>query len=183
MRAMWTATLVATERKVMRELTKYVFERDQHEFSLGDTFDIKTGLILASLTFLAIQSGDLLKSGLIHLPVEQRIMQVISLIALTIGGVFCALELWPRDYDREAMPDGYERWIAETEEYRIAYPETDSGPVTEDMVRSARLTSAKLRLAKNSTTNLKKSRYLFVAFYSAIVAFGANIVTLAMHLF
>jgi hypothetical protein len=167
----------------MKELAEYIYERDRHEFSLGDTLDIKTGLILASLTFLAIQSGDLIKSGLTHLPIEQRIMQIVALLAMAIGGVFCALELWPRDYDREAMPEGYERWITETEEYRKAYPENDSGPVTEDMIRSARLISAKKRLAKNGTTNLNKSRYMFVAFYGAIVAFSANMVTLAMRLF
>jgi hypothetical protein len=51
------------------------------------------------------------------------------------------------------------------------------------MIRSARLISAKKRLAKNGTTNLNKSRYMFVAFYGAIVAFSANMVTLAMRLF
>lgn len=167
----------------MKELAEYVYERDRHEFRLGDTLDIKTGLILASLTFLAIQSGDLIKSGMTNLPIEQHITQSISLLAMMVGGVFCALELWPRDYDREAMPDGYDRWIADTEEYRAIYPESGTGPITEEMVRSARLASAKQRLAKNGMTNLIKSRYMFVAFYSAIVAFSANIVTLAMRLF
>ncbi len=46
------------------DMADYAFQRDQQEFSLGDTLDIKTGLVLAvALTFLAIQSGEMMKPG------------------------------------------------------------------------------------------------------------------------
>lgn len=62
-------------------LSQYVYEHDQYEFSFGDVLDVKTGLILAALTFLAIQSGDLIKPGL---PLGQHIAQVISVAAFSL---------------------------------------------------------------------------------------------------
>jgi len=101
------------------DLSEYVFERDRVEFSLGDTLDIKTGLLLASLTFLAIQSGSLMASTLPH---AQFVAQIISIGCMVFGAIFCVVELWPRVYMREAMPDEYEAWISSVEDYRKQYP-------------------------------------------------------------
>jgi hypothetical protein len=166
----------------MKEFSDYVFERDRHEFSVADTLDIKTGLILASLTFLAIQSGEFIKPGLFHLPIEQRAAQGLSLLAMAVSGIFCAVELWPRDYDREAMPETWERWIAEMRAYRTNYPDAAAESIEEDL-RSARLDAAKERIAKNSTLNEAKSNRMFVAFYFAAGAFALSLATLVMRLF
>lgn len=161
----------------MNELAEYVFERDRHEFGLGDTLDIKTGLILASLSFLALQSGSLI-AGLRSIP--QTIAQIISIVAVLAGGASSVLELWPRSYDREAMPDSYDGWLAEMEGFRELHP---GGSELSTEVHLARLKAAKERVRTNSRINTKKSTLMFYAFYCLVVAFAANVVTLAMHLF
>ena len=157
------------------DLSRYVYEHDQYEFSFGDVLDVKTGLILAALTFLAIQSGELIKPGL---PLGQAIAQAFSILALVCGGIASVLELLPRDYSREATPDEYDKWIIETEVYHRAYPDI---PV--ETLSSARLAAAKQRVAENSDNNQKKSAWMFQAFWCTVAAFAANIVTLAMRLF
>jgi len=119
----------------MDELSEYVYERDRIEFSLGDTLDIKTGLLLATLTFLALQSGSLIES---KLSFAQSVAQSLSILFQVIGAVFCVLELWPRDYEREAMPELYDAWIAQSEEFSREHPDLQIPDLS-----SARLSAAK----------------------------------------
>ena len=123
--------------EVMRAVESAVFERDQQEFALGDTLDIKTGLILAGLTFLAILTSDLMKStGISHVEAwavlkgsagisiafVQWLAQFVSVLAIIIGGIYSVRVLYPRDYDREPAPSKYLGWISDTEKYREDYP-------------------------------------------------------------
>jgi hypothetical protein len=163
---------------LIKVLFEYVQERDRNEFALGDTLDVKTGLILAGLTFLAIQCGDFIKP---HLPLGQTIAQAVSVLALVVGGVLAVCELWPRDYDREATPEKYEAWIADTEKYQQEHPETSA--ITADRLVMIRLESAKKRVQVNLAINNLKSRLMFASFYCLATAFAANIVTLVMRLF
>lgn len=166
------------ETDLINVLSEYVQERDRNEFALGDTLDVKTGLILAGLTFLAIQSGDFIKPGL---PLYQMVAQAISVLALVVGGILAVCELWPRDYDRETTPEKYEAWIAETEKYRAEHPDTAS--ITADKLVLTRLESAKERVQTNLAINKLKSRLMFASFYCVATAFAANIATLIMRLF
>ncbi|MBK5293322.1 MAG: hypothetical protein JJE04_16820 [Acidobacteriia bacterium] len=159
------------------DLSEYVFERDRIEFSLGDTLDMKTGLLLAGLTFLAIQSSSLMASTP-PLPRAQFILQALSIAFIVLGGIFCAIELWPRDYMREAMPDEYEVWIAGLDEYRKQYPDVEIPGLP-----AARFSSAKQRIQTNGAINKKKSAFMFLAFYSTVAAFAANLATMTMRLF
>jgi hypothetical protein len=158
-------------------IAEYVFERDRNEFNLGDTMDIKTGLILACLTFLAIQSGGLING---RLSLAETIAQMISIVALSLGGALSVLELWPRSYDREAVPDAYDKWLADMRQFYELNP-ADIDIATS--VRSARVESAKERVRTNSHINEIKSRLMFYAFFCVVVAFAANIATLVMRLF
>lgn len=163
-------------KDIMKEIAEYVFERDRHEFSLGDTLDIKTGLLLASLTFLALQSGNLMASAL---PRTQFVAQLLSVGCMVVGGIFCVIELWPRNYMREAMPEEYEAWMSSLDDYRKQYPDAD----TSLTLPAARLSMAKQRIHTNSGINKGKSNFMFVAFYCVVAAFIANLATLAMRLF
>jgi hypothetical protein len=49
---------------VLNALESLAYERDRQEFALGDTLDVKTGLTMVALTFLAIQSGELIKANM-----------------------------------------------------------------------------------------------------------------------
>jgi hypothetical protein len=133
-------------------------------------------LILACLTFLAIQTGELLKQ--ITGP-YQAALEVVSVIALIVGGVFSALVLWPRDYSREATPDKYITWIKDLEAFRKANP---GDQVTDDAFVEARIASANDRIKINGAINRRKSQLMFIAFGAAITSFAANVLTLVMRL-
>jgi hypothetical protein len=155
-----------------------VYERDRQEFALGDTLDIKTGLILASLTFLAIQSGDLIKAGM---SLAQAVAQSISVLAMVVGGVLCVAELWPRDYGREPAPEKYQKWISDLEAYSQAYPDTD--PITAETLIAARVSAAIENAKTNLAINQRKSTLMLWAFGCVAVAFATNISTLVIRLF
>jgi hypothetical protein len=184
--------------EVMRAVEASAFERDQQEFALGDTLDIKTGLILAGLTFLAILTGDLMKSTGIshsevwavvtrHSPITfacvQWAAQFVSVLALIVGGIYSVRVLIPRDYDREPTPSTYMGWVRDTETYREQYPEAAAEPVTVERLIAKRLENVTANIQNNLALNERKSDWMFVAFWSMAASFGANLLTLAMRLF
>lgn len=164
-------------QEVLQAFESMVCERDRQEFALGDTLDIKTGLILAALTFLAIQSSDLIHNGLSS---YCKVAQGVSVVALIIGGIFVTLELWPSDYAREANPAKYQEWLAEMEKFQQQNPDE---PMTPEKLRAARVDSALKSVATNSAINKKKSNLMLYAFTCTMVAFAVNVITLAIRLF
>lgn len=156
----------------------YIYSRDREEFSLGDTLDIKTGLVLASLTFLAIQTGGLIQS---HLTDVGWFAQHVSVLALIAGGFLSIWELWPRDYDREPLPSAYEAWFGQLQEYYAANPQLTDTPVRQAM--AGRLQRAKERIGTNIEINKGKSKLLYASFVCVAVSFTANIITVAIRLF
>ncbi len=184
--------------EVLRAVESAAFERDQQEFALGDTLDIKTGLILAALTFLAIQTGDLMKStGVSHVEVWatilgnrpiswaffQWMLQFVSVLAMIAGGALAIRVLIPREYDREPPPSEYMDWVTKTETYRKDYPETGTEPVTVETLTAKRIANATKNVSKNLALNKRKSDLMFNAFTCTAIAFIVNILTLATHLF
>lgn len=154
-------------------VSEYAFQRDQQEFNLGDTLDIKSGLILGALTFLAIQSGELLKPGITP---NEATLQTLSIIALAFGGVCVAYELMPRDYDREPSPQAYLSWIEELKASGVAES------LIPQRVADHRLNIANKRVTTNAAINIKKSKSMNAAFWFTIAAFALNLITLVMHL-
>jgi hypothetical protein len=165
---------------IMGALESIAFERDRQEFALGDTLDIKTGLILAALTFLAIQTGDLIKSS--ATPV-QITLQALSILALVVGAALSVAELWPRGYGREAPPNKYLDWITDTEKYREDYPETGTEPVSVEQLNAERVKVAVSNVQTNLAINKVKSTLMFSAFFCVAASFALNIATLITRLF
>lgn len=159
-------------QEVMNAIEPLAYERDRQEFALGDTLDIKTGLILAALTFLAIQSGDLIHAGL---PPCQQILQYISVAALILGGVLATLELWPIDYDREATPDIYLNWLE-------AESKGKSGMDVPSILTQERLEWTLKRINTNLAANKRKSRFMRWSFLFVVLSFAANVSTIAIRL-
>ena len=158
-------------QEVLNAVEPLAYERDRQEFALGDTLAIKTGLILAALTFLAIQSGDLIHEGL---PLCQKILQYISVAAMIFGGILAALELLPIDYDREATPDVYLNWLE------------GQGKSGQEAVNSA-LTQERLewtlkRINTNQAANKIKAFYMCNSFRFVLLSFAANVATLLIRL-
>jgi hypothetical protein len=158
--------------EVMNAIEPLAYERDRQEFALGDTLDIKTGLIMAALTFLAIESGDLIHSGL---PLCQQVLQYISVAALIFGGVLATLELWPIDYDREATPDIYLNWLE-------AESKGKSGADVPSILTQERLEWALKRINTNLAANKRKSRFMRWSFLFVVLSFAANVSTIAIRL-
>lgn len=184
--------------EVMHAVESSAFERDQQEFALGDTLDIKTGLILAGVTFLAILTGDLMKStGVSHVEVlatikgsapinsafVQWVAQFVSVLAIIGSGIYSVLVLIPRNYDREPVPSKYLTWIQETEAYREKYPEEKAEPVTAEKLIAKRVENAIANIQTNIAHNKRKSSLMFIAFNFMAVSLAANLFTLAMRLF
>lgn len=167
------------QTELLNEMESVICERDRQEFALGDTLDIKTGLVVAVLTFLAIQSGELAHG---NLSAYQRLAQAASVAFLVAGAILATIELYPRAYGREASPDKYQSWIEETEKLQQQYP-NDIQPVTVDGLRSARLQAALQNIAANLAINKKKSKLMYWSFYCMMLAFAMNIITLAINLF
>jgi hypothetical protein len=165
---------------IMNAIESIAYERDRQEFALGDTLDIKTGLILAALTFLALQNGDLLKSSTSSIQIA---LQVVSIVSLVFGGGFSIAELWPRDYGREAAPQKYLDWVAETDKYREDNPDTDTEPITAQKLIEERVKVAVLNVQTNLAINKLKSTLMLTAFIFVAVSFAANVGTLISHLF
>lgn len=158
-------------QEVLNAIEPLVYERDRQEFSLGDTLDIKTGLVLAALTFLALQSAELIRSGL---PLMQKIVQYASVSSLVLGGIFAAWELLPANYDREATPDKYVDWL-ETERQK-------NPDLVAQTLMNGRLKRAMERVTGNLAVNKRKSRFMVASFVCALVSFGANVLTLVIRL-
>jgi len=184
--------------EVMRVVEASAFERDQQEFALGDTLDIKTGLILAGVTFLAILTGDLMKStGVSHVEVlamikggwhingafVQWVALFVSVLAISVSGIYAVRVLIPRDYDREPVPTKYLNWIEDTEAYRAKYPEAGAEPVTAEKLIAKRVENAIANIQTNIALNTRKSSMMFVAFNFMVVSLVANLFTLTMRLF
>jgi len=163
-------------QEVLNAIEPMAYERDRQEFALGDTLDIKTGLILAALTFLAIQSGDLIHSSL---PLCQQILQYISVAALVGGGVLATLELWPVDYDRESTPDKYIDWLETESQNRGAagHPESVAA-----VLAKGRVQRTIERINTNVIANKRKSKFMRASFLFVVLSFAANVATLFIRL-
>jgi hypothetical protein len=170
------------ESQFAGSISEYAFQRDQQEFNLGDTLDIKTGLILAALTFLAIQSGELIKPWpSVHQTFAQAItivcLQAISVVCLILAGGFSVYELMPREYDRDPTPEEYVTWIEQKKE--AGHQELE----LPNIVAELRLKLVNQRIATNLAINMKKTKAMNRAFWLMVFAFGFNIITLLMRLF
>jgi hypothetical protein len=163
------------EAQLEKNLSEYAFQRDQVEFNLGDTLDIKTGLILAALTFLAIQSGELLKPGI---TLFAALLLMGAGIAIALGGVFVFYVLTPRDYDREEPPLAYIAWAEELKS------KGDEDTTIAKTITTRRLNLVNERVATNLAINIKKAKAMNIAFWCTVTAFTFNLITLflVMHL-
>ena len=160
-------------QEVLNAIEPLAYERDRQEFALGDTLDIKTGLILAALTFLAIQSGELIHAGL---PLCQQVLQYISVAALIFGGVLAMLELWPVDYDREATPEVYLNWLEAQSKDKTGQEAVTS------LLTQERLEWTLKRIDTNLAANKRKSRWMRGSFLFVLLSFAANVATLVIRL-
>jgi hypothetical protein len=146
-------------------------ERDQQELSLGDTLDVKAGILLALIAVLGTITSTLLADS--HLAKWIQVAQVVSLVAAAIGA-FCAFwVLVPRDYLLEGLPILHKPWIES-----VLTRDNIALDQAELELFDGLTTLAEARIAENHNLNVKKSRWLAVAFWPAMVALLIDIISL-----
>jgi hypothetical protein len=156
----------------------YTFKRDEHEFALCDSLDVKASIILVILVFLAEQSDKFFQAGVVGCA---RMLQYVSVSALIIGGICAVLELWPRDYGTEGTPQKYDDWLAKLREHYASSANADE--LVLEQVVLGRAKRAKERAEANIATNKLKTRFLYASFLFIVVSLTANLLTLATRLF
>jgi hypothetical protein len=155
-----------------------IFKRDEIEFALADTLDVKTSVILIVIVFLAEQSRNFLES---NLSCYAHWMQFTSVTALVLAGIFAVFELCPRDYWQADTPTQWDEWIAKL---KVHYAESDNpDSLVLEQAIEGHTEMASERTEKNILTNKRKSVYLRIAFWFTVTSFALNLLTLVMHLF
>lgn len=152
-------------------LAEMTTERDHLELSLGDTLDVKAGILLAVITILGS-----LTAALITTPNLNRwlsIAQMVSLGLLAIGCAFAIVALFPRKYLLPNLPNTYAAWAEQLQEY-FERPEEAEARATQDLTRVANQ-----RIERNHKLNSIKSTYLNLSFWPTLVALAIDIGALA----
>jgi hypothetical protein len=148
-----------------------MMERDRQELALGDTLDVKSGILLALIAVLATVSGTLLADP--HLGQLYGVAQIASL-CIAATGAFCAVwSLFPRDYSLPGAPEAYRRFF---EGVGLAFPDDPDGGEHYAIEGIASL--AAQRIEVNHALNATKSKWLNFAFFPAIIALTINLITL-----
>lgn len=181
---------------ILELLRADIRSRDEAEFSLGDTLDVKASILLVVVIFLAGVTGGLLTSGgarayssstWIQLLCANFLLggysslmwiQLLCAIFFLVSGGSIVYVVWPRTY---LMED--ENRASTLLEYFAEDPaaETDL-PVGEKILRED-ISKAVDRVRHNHTLNARKSLALQGAFYAAIPALILELVSAAMVLY
>jgi hypothetical protein len=146
------------------------------EFSLGDTLDVKAGIVLAVITVLGTLSGTLLNAA--SIPRWEQLVQLASIGSLAFA-VFCAVSaVIPRKYMMSATPQALQSWQTSLEKY---YAENPDNSVQVDSVVAENLTTlAAERIEANHAINSRKSRWIEVSCWPVLLALVFDIGTLAV---
>lgn len=155
-------------------LLEELSSKDDLAIRLGDTLDVKASIGLVVITFLATQTAYFLDK---HISGAAHIMQVGSVVCLSVALFFALVELWPRTY---MLPLPESSGIERAEQLRKHYAQYENVP---DFVVIEQLTKdesawAKVRIAVNQKKNHSKSIWLSISFYFTTVAMILNILTL-----
>jgi len=153
---------------ILRDMT---LDRDKQELSLGDTLDVKAGILLALIAVLATISGTLLADS--HLDKRYAVAQMVSLCVVVVGAVCAVWTLIPRNYYLPGAPAEYKGYI---ENMELAFPGDPEEAERRTAAGIAQM--ADQRIEKNHKINALKSRWLTYAFFPALVALMIDLGTL-----
>lgn len=148
-----------------------VLDRDRFELSLGDTLDVKAGIVLAVITLLGTLTAALLASTSLGKCIQAA--QLASLFLLVLGSLFAVWTLVPRGYFLPNLPDEYAKWFQRLEQHY------KDNPAEADLQVAKEISNLAMeRIKKNHDINRKKSRYLVLSFWPTLLALIVDIVTL-----
>lgn len=156
----------------MNIISNMTMERDHFEFALGDTLDVKAGIVFAAIAVLGALTGTLLATS--GLPKELQWAQMGSLGFLTVAGFFAVMALLPRNYLLPEMPDKYEQWVEQLKTHYQGDSNAADAAASEALVKIA-----SERIVTNHDINAAKSGYLAWAFWFTVTALGIDMLSLA----
>jgi hypothetical protein len=162
---------------ILESLRTDVRSRDEAEFSLGDTLDVKASILLIVVIFLAgITSGLLTSEGSRGHPLLLWI-QLLCAAFLIVSGVLIIYVIWPRTY---LMED--ENRASKLLDYFAEYPAAEIEPSVGTQILKEDISKAVERVTHNHAINLEKSRALSYAFYTALPALIIELLSTVMLL-
>ncbi len=149
------------------------------EFSTGDVLDVKAGLLLVMLIFLAEQAGALFQGTLSS---AQVALEWVSILSLIVGGVLAIVQLIPKKYSVLSSPIKYGKWL---EDLQVHYSgEQDPDAKALQLAEHTDTVQAVERVQGNIALNKKKVLLVKLCFYCVSVSFAANMLALTIrHLF
>ena len=154
-------------------LLDVAYRRDIFETDLGRTLDIKASILLVVIVFLATLSSNMI---FVQLGFYIRLGQFFSIGLLSIATVLAIAELWPRDYQRENMPELWEAWIADLEKLYEGQAEKETRVLGETV--RGRAERAKERVIANRRINETKSHLLFRSFRFTVLSMAIELMSL-----
>jgi hypothetical protein len=160
-------------------LKEHTFERDRLELATGDVLDVKAGLLLVMLIFLAEQTEAVFRGDLSAL---QRWFELISILGLIIGGVTAIVQLLPKQYRVLSSPVKYQKWLHDLRTHFSGDPNPEAEVL--GLAERTEIAQAIERIETNEALNKSKVLLIKICFYGVIASFAANIATLiSRHLF
>jgi hypothetical protein len=160
-------------------MKEHALERDRLELAAGDVLDVKAGLLLVMLIFLAGQAESVFQ-GSPNLP--NRILAWVSILSLILGGVLAIVQLIPKKYSVLSSPIRYGKWL---EDLRTHYSqEQDPEEKAVQLAEHTDIVQTVERVEANVALNKRKVLLVNLCFYCVSVSFAANMATLTLrHLF
>lgn len=159
--------------RVLELLISESRSRDEAEFALGDTLDVKASILLVVVIFLAGITGGLLASvGGEH--GSMKWAQIVCAIFLFASGILIVYVIWPRAY----LTEGENR-ASDLLKYFEENPMAEADPEIEITILKDDISETGKRIVHNREVNAKKSRALRWAFYTVIPALVLELLSAA----
>jgi hypothetical protein len=163
---------------ILELLRADIRSRDEAEFSLGDTLDVKASILLVVVIFLADVTGGLLASKSPHAHVILIWAQLLCAIFLLISGGLIVYAVWPRAYlmEIETRASNLLRYFEED-------PSTETDLSVGEQILREDISKAVDRVRHNHAINVRKSRILSWAFYAALPALALELASTVILLY
>ena len=156
-------------------LNEYVAEHDRI-LQTCDAYDVKASIWLVLIVFLAAESAELFGE---HIPRWLLYGQWLAVVLLVAAGIGTLIELYPRDYQRYSPSNGVlENWLTKLRKAHEGNADAES--VISKKTTSYRLLWFKKMVVANKDLNRRKANLLLFSFWTAAVAAGIDLVTLAI---
>lgn len=160
--------------EVLAKLCEEALKEDAFELSIGDTIDMKTGIVLAAIGFVGALSGIILFVQ--NMPIILKLAQAVSILAMSVSVILAFVALWPVAYLVETSVDELERWISELAQFYEAERDAEA-KILEEMSRE-KYTRAKERITANREVNARKLLFMSWSLKTVFLASAIDIATL-----